>query len=46
MGDGRVEGSSAIGGGGQAMMSLMSDIDGRHRFWFLLNSILSILLKK
>ena len=28
MGDGRGEGSSAIGDGGQAATSLMSDIDG------------------
>ena len=27
MGDGRAEGSSAIGDGGQAAVSLMSDID-------------------
>ena len=28
MGDGRAEGSSAIGDGGQAAMSLMPDADG------------------
>ena len=28
MGDGRAEGSSAIGGGGQAEISPMPDIDG------------------
>ena len=28
MGDGRAEGLSAIGDGGQAAVSLMSDIDG------------------
>ena len=28
MGDGRAEGSSAIGGGGQAAISLTPDIDG------------------
>ena len=28
MGDGRAEGSSAIGDGGRAAISLMSDIDG------------------
>ena len=30
MGYGRVEGSSAIGGGGEAAIALMSDIDGTH----------------
>ena len=30
MGDGRAEGSSAIGDGGQAAMSLTSDVDGTH----------------
>ena len=30
MGDGRAEGSSAIGDGGQAAMSLTPDIDGKH----------------
>ena len=34
VGDGRAEGSSAIGDGGQAAMSLTPDID-RQRFWFL-----------
>ena len=29
MGDGRAEGSSAIGDGGQAAISLMPDIDGK-----------------
>ena len=29
MGDGRAEGSSAIGDGGQAVMSLLPDADGR-----------------
>ena len=28
MGDGRAEGSSAIGDGGQAAISLMPDVDG------------------
>ena len=28
MGDGRAEGSSAIGDGGQAVISLTSDVDG------------------
>ena len=28
MGDGRAEGSSAIGDGGQAELSLMPDVDG------------------
>ena len=28
MGDGRAEGSSAIGNGGQAAISLMPDVDG------------------
>ena len=30
MGDGRVEGSSAIGDGGQAAISLTPDVDGTH----------------
>ena len=30
MGDGRAEGSSAIGHRGQAAMSLMPDVDGAH----------------
>ena len=30
MGDGRAEGSSAIGNGGQAAMSLTPDVDGTH----------------
>ena len=30
MGDGRAEGWSAIGDGGQAAISLMPDIDGTH----------------
>ena len=30
MGDGRAEGSSAIGEGGQAAISLMPDTDGMH----------------
>ena len=30
VGDGRAEGSSAIGDGGQAAVSLMSDVDGTH----------------
>ena len=30
MGDGRAEGSSAIGDGGQAAISLMPDTDGTH----------------
>ena len=30
MGDGRGEGSSAIGDGGQAAMSLTPDVDGMH----------------
>ena len=39
MGDGRAEGSSAIGDGGQTAISIKPDVDGWH-------SILSILLKK
>ena len=40
MRDGRAEGSSAIGDGGQAAISLIPDF-GQPRFWFLagLNSI-------
>ena len=45
VGDGRAEGSSAIGDGGQAAVSLTPDIDGT-RPGSLLDSILSILLKK
>ena len=45
MGDGRAEGSSAIGDGGQAAISLMADTVGTGS-GFLLDSILSILLKK
>ena len=30
MGDGRTEGLSAIGDGGQAAISLTSDVDGMH----------------
>ena len=30
MGGGRAEGSSSIGDGGQAAISLMPDIDGKH----------------
>ena len=45
MGDGRDEGSSATGDGGQAEMSLMPDIDGTGSD-SLLDSILSTLLKK
>ena len=44
MGDGRAEGSSAIGDGGQAAVSLMPDIDGMGS-GSLLASILSTLLK-
>ena len=45
MGDGRPEGSSAIGDGGQAAVSLMPDVDGTGS-GSLLDSILSTLLKK
>ena len=45
MGDGRAEGSSAIGDGGQAAISLMPDVDGIGSD-FLLDSILSTLLEK
>ena len=45
MGDGRAEGSSAIGDGGQAAISLMPDIDGTGS-GSLLDSILFPLLKK
>ena len=34
MGDGRVEGSSTVGDGGQATVSLMPDIDGMHVHMF------------
>ena len=45
MGDGRTEGSSAIGVGGQAAVSLMPDVDGTGSD-SLLDSILSTLLEK
>ena len=45
MGDGRAEGSSAIGDGGQAAISLLPDVDGTGS-GSLLDSILSTLLKK
>ena len=45
MGDGAAEGSSAIGDGGQAIISLMLDDDGTGS-GSLLDSILSALLKK
>ena len=45
MGDGRAEGSSAIGDGWQAAISLMPHADGKGS-GSLLDSILSALLKK
>ena len=45
MGDGRAEGSSAIGDGGQAAISLPPDVNGTGSA-SLLDSILSTLLKK
>ena len=45
MGDGRAEGLSAVGDGGQAAISLMPDIDGTGS-GSLLDSILPTLLKK
>ena len=45
MGDGRAEGSSAIGDGGQVAISLTPDVDGTGS-GSLLDSILSTLLKK
>ena len=45
MGDGRAEGSSAIGDGGQAAVSLTLDVDVTGS-GSLLDSILSTLLKK
>ena len=45
MGDGRAEGSSAIGDGGQTAISLTPDTDGTGS-GSLLDSILSTLLKK
>ena len=45
MGDGRAEGSSAIGDRGQAAISLTPDVDGAGSD-SLLDSILSTLLKK
>ena len=44
MGDGKIEGLSAIGGGGQAAISLTPDTDGKS-FGSLLDSILSTLSK-
>ena len=45
VGDGRAEGSSAVGDGGQAAISLTPDIDGTGS-GSLLDSILSTLWKK
>ena len=45
MGDGRAEGSSAIGDGGQAAVSLMPDADGTGS-GSLVDSVLSTLLRK
>ena len=45
MRDGRAEGSSGIGDGGQAVISLTPDVDGTGS-GSLLDSILSTLLKK
>ena len=45
MGDGRPEGSSAIGDGGQAAISLTPEVDGTGS-GPVLDSILSTLLKK
>ena len=45
MGDGRAEGSSAIGDGGQDAISLTPDVDGTGSC-SLLDSILSTLLNK
>ena len=45
MGDGRAEGTSALGDGGQAAIALMPDVDGTGS-GSLLDSILSTLLKK
>ena len=45
MGDGRAEGSSAIGDGGQAAIALTPDVDGTDS-GSLLDSILSTLLNK
>ena len=45
MEDGRAEGLSAVGDGGQAAISLMLDVDGTCS-GSLLDSILSTLLKK
>ena len=45
MGDGRAEGLLAIGDGGKAAISLISDVDGTGS-GSLLDSILSTLLKK
>ena len=45
VGDGSAEGSSAIGDGGQAIISLMLDDDGTGS-GSLLDSILSTILKK
>ena len=45
MGDGRAEGSSAVGDGGRAAISLTPDIDGAGS-GSLLDSVLSTPLKK
>ena len=44
VGDGRAEGSSAIGDGGQPAASLMPDVDGTDAL-FLADSVLSTLLE-
>ena len=44
MGDGRAEGSSAIGDGGQPAASLIPDADGTDAL-FLADSVLSTLLE-
>ena len=43
VGDGEVEGSSAIGDGGQAAISFTPDVDGKSSV-SLLDSILSVVL--
>jgi len=45
VGDGRAEGSSAIGDGGQVAVSLMPDTDGTGS-GSLVDSVLSTLLRK
>ena len=45
MGDGRAEGSSTIGDGGEAAISFIPDLEGRHTFESLRFHNLKVCLK-